>query len=303
MALELQYRPKKLSQIIGNSDIIPQLEMNYDGKTASKHTVLLHGPRGCGKTTIARILAKRVKCKEIIEFDIASTRGIDTAKEISLTARGMSVFGGNKAYILDEVHKGTKDFFNALLKILEEPPHHVFFFLCTTNPEKVIKTVLSRCARYQVDTLTKKECKKLLNRIIKKEKAKIDDEILDLIAHKSDGIPREAIIMLDQIIKLPSKDRLVTINNFNASNFNIIDLCRALMYKKKWSVLKIILNGLKNEDPERIRHAVLGYMHSVVLKSEDIQAFNIIDCFQEPFYNSGKAGLALACYECTQIED
>lgn len=299
MALELKYRPKKLKDIVGNEDVIQQLKINFNQKkqTANKQTVLLHGPRGCGKTTLARILSERVGCSHVQEYDIASLGGIETAREISDTARGKSVFGGNKAYILDEVHKGTKHFFNALLKILEEPPNHVFFFLCTTNPEQVITTVKSRCVQYQVENLTVKECSNLLNKVISAEKASVSKEAVKTISKNCEGIPREALIMLDQIIKLPIKEQTKIAETLVTSEKEIKTLCRALLEKKKWKAIKSILAGLSKEEPETVRRTVLNYMNSVVMNSENDQAFIIIDFFKEPFYNSGRAGLSLACWE------
>ena len=293
MSLHLDYRPQNLDEIIGNQDTILKLEKqlkNPDGP----HVYLFYGPRGCGKTTLDRIAALMVDCdpRDINEVDVANNRGVKSAEELRDSVRYLPMFGKVKAYILDEVHKGTPAYFNALLKTLEDTPKHVYFFLSTTEPEKVLKTVRSRCSQYAVEALTQKEIIKLLEWVCEEEEADLRKEELKKISEVCEGIPREALIILDQVIDLEPEERLKAIETTKQREKELIDLCRALLDKKKWKVIAGILKGLKGE-PESIRHGVLGYMNTVLLSGNESAAL-IMDEFREPFYN--KAMLTLGCY-------
>lgn len=297
MGIELTLRPQTLDKVIGNKQTISMLKNMFERPQAElKHTFMFSGPKGCGKTTLARICAKMAGCSTVNEYDIANLRGIDTAREIVDKLPFKAILGGSKAYILDEVHKGTNDFFNAMLKPLEEPPNHVFFFLCTTDPQKVLPTVKSRCAQYEVSTLSLKQTILLLKRASKKSKQTINEKALKLIAKNSEGTPREALIMLDQIIGMNEADQLKLAKKAKTQEAQVIELCRALLKSESWGNVSDILKVLK-EDPESVRRAVLGYMNSVMLSKGSQQAANVIDCFAEPFYNIGAPGLTLACWE------
>lgn len=292
MSLHLDYRPVSLDEIIGNESEILKLEKQLADPNGP-HVFLFHGPRGCGKTTLARIAGDLVGCNErsVIEIDVGTNRGIDNAKELKNGIAYKPMFGNSKAYILDEVHQGTPAYFNALLKTLEDTPKHVYFFLCTTDPQKLLTTVKSRCSQYQVNPLTQKEIVKLLEWILENEEKELEKEELKRISEVCEGIPREALIILDQIINLDPKDRLKAIESTKERERELKELCQALLDGKSWKVVSNILKDLKGE-PETIRHGVLGYMNSVLLNGNETAAL-IIEEFREPFYN--RALLTLAC--------
>ena len=302
MALELKYRPKSLDDVAGNSETLDLLENAFSRDEDSlKHTIMFSGPKGCGKTTLARICADMAKCSEVHEYDIGNMGGVDVAREIKVKVPYKPMSGGNLGIILDEVHEGSSKFFNAMLKTLEEPPKHVFFFLCTTDPQKVLPTVKSRCARYEVGLLSQKEMVSFLERVSDREEKENEDlqilgDTIELIARASRGTPREALIMLDQSIGLKPEQQLVFADQAQVKEAQVKELCQALLKKKKWKYVATIIKGLK-EDPESIRRAVLGYMSAVLLNSGGGQSYVIMDSFREPFFNTGKAGLTLACYE------
>jgi DNA polymerase-3 subunit gamma/tau len=196
MSLHLDYRPQNLDEIIGNQETILKLEkqlLNPDGP----HVFLLSGTRGCGKTTLARIATEMIGCDErdIMEIDVANNRGKEDASKLKEGIRFFPMFGKTKAYILDEVHQGTPAYFNALLKTLEDTPKHVYFFLCTTDPQKVLTTVKSRCSQYTVDPLTQKETVQLLEWVLENEEKELDKAELKKISEVCEGIPREALII------------------------------------------------------------------------------------------------------------
>jgi DNA polymerase-3 subunit gamma/tau len=299
MSLHLDYRPQNTNEIIGNQDTVLKLEkqlLNPDGP----HVFLFSGTRGCGKTTLARIATQLIGCneKDIQEIDVANNRGKDDATQLKNGVRFLPMFGKTKAYILDEVHQGTPAYFNALLKTLEDTPKHVYFFLCTTDPQKVLTTVKSRCSQYSVEPLTQKEIVELLEWVIAEEMVDIHKSELKKISEVCEGIPREALIILDQIIDLEPADRLKAIENTKVRERELKELCTALLEGKSWKVVSKILKDLKGE-PESIRHGIMGYMNAVLLNNNENAAL-IMEEFRTPCYT--KAELTLSAYMSATVK-
>lgn len=209
MSLHTKYRPKTLDDFAGNRMLVDSLQSLLTKDSVDiPHTYLFIGPRGCGKTTLARIFAMMLNCSgfDLKEQNAADFRGIDSSREIVRRMRLKSLDAkGNRGWIIDEVHKWTNDAQNAILKALEEPPEHVFFFLCTTDPQKLLKTIRSRCIIYEVSTLSFKQIIKLLKEITNKEKKHVPGEVLMQIAQDSQGHPREALTILEKVIDLPER--------------------------------------------------------------------------------------------------
>lgn len=295
-----KYRPTKFEQVVGNATTVTSLK--YVTKTKDVHTFLFTGPTGCGKTTLARIVAKELGASDnsIIEVDSAQFRGIDTIRDIRQKSQFVPLEGTIKVWIIDEVHQLSKDAQNAFLKILEDTPQHVYFILCTTDPQKLIKTIQSRCSTYSVEPLNKQEMYTLLRRIVKAENATLSKDMYLNIIKSSEGRPREAIQILEKIINVPEGeegDLSALTNNVEQES---IELCRALAKGASWKAIRTILKGLKNEDPERIRRHVLGYFSAILLNKDDERIAGLMEEFLEPFYNTGFPGLVYACYSCTK---
>lgn len=223
ITLYRKYRPKDFSEIAGESDIVKTLKNSLDNDRIS-HAYLFSGPRGVGKTTSARLIAKGVNCLkngissspcnecencreidngsfiDLIEIDAASNRGIDEIRELKDKINYQPSKGRKKIYIIDEVHMLTKEAFNALLKTLEEPPEHVIFILATTEPDKILPTIISRCQRYDFKSLTYTEVKDKLSEICRGENVEIDEGSLGLIYESSGGSMRDAISILERVI-------------------------------------------------------------------------------------------------------
>ena len=300
MSFNIKYRPKDFNEIIGNQDIIESLESLLKQKTPP-HTYLFHGQTGCGKTTFARILANKLDCSkyDITEINASNNRGIDTARDIISQMQYKPLQGKNKTYILDEVHQATKDFQNGILKALEDSPDHVYFILCTTDPNKLLSTIRNRCTTFKVSKLTTKGIVRLLSNVLTKIEKKIDKEYLIEIAKEVEGNPRQALITLQKIIDVENEKQIKKIiSSIKTEEKQIIDLCRALNEKKGWSIISDILKNIEAE-PETIRRAVLGYFSAVCLnaKSDNIavKASTILENFEDNYYDSGKAGLLLSC--------
>ncbi|MFW5994187.1 MAG: DNA polymerase III subunit gamma/tau [Halanaerobiaceae bacterium] len=228
LSLYRKYRPKKFSDLVGQEQVVQTLKNSIKFERIS-HAYLFAGPRGTGKTSTAKVYARALNCLEddgiepcghcenckridndqsmdLIEIDAASNRGIEAIRELREKVKFYPGEGRYKIYIIDEVHMLTNQAFNALLKTLEEPPENVIFILATTEPHKVIPTILSRCQRFDFSLLTQQEIAGRLEYICQEEDIEYEKEALNLIAYSSSGGMRDAISLLDQAISYSSKD-------------------------------------------------------------------------------------------------
>jgi DNA polymerase-3 subunit gamma/tau len=297
MSYHTDYRPKTFDDFLGNDSLVKSLK-SLLSKEKHPHTYMFHGESGCGKTTLARIIANYLKCNEsdVFEVNMSNNRGIDTARSIIERCELSPMFGNTMVIILDEVHKSTNEFQNAMLKVLEDTPKNIYFILCTTDPHKVLLTVRNRCTQFEVSKLTASNLEKLLNVVIKNEKLKIEKDIINKIVNKSEGCSREALILLEKVKDLSIDELDKSIDNFSIEKEEIISLCRRLINKSSsWKMIAASLSKIQDE-PETVRRAVLGYCSAVLLKEENARAFLILDYFKDHFYDSGKAGLIHACY-------
>ncbi len=237
-ALYRKYRAKNFDEIVGQKVIVKTL-MNEIKNDCLNHAYLFTGPRGTGKTSVAKLLGKTINCLnkindvhcnecisctqsnnntniDIIEIDAASNNGVDEIREIKSKVGLVPSLGKYKIYIIDEVHMLTIGAFNALLKTLEEPPAHVIFILATTDPHKIPTTILSSCQRFDFKKIDSDSIVKRLNDVVSEEKINISEESLLEIARLSDGGMRDALSLLDQIIAYKNND--ITVEDVHLIN-------------------------------------------------------------------------------------
>lgn len=309
-SLYLKHRPKTLDEVVGNKGTIDSLKSILSRKDGIPHAILFSGPSGCGKTTLARIVKNVLDCSDInyFEMNVANVRGIDTIREIDQRCAYASFGGGIKIYLLDECHKLTHDAQNALLKLLEDTPSHVYFILCTTEPEKLIKTIRTRCTTYQVHSLAKHDVRTLLENVLEKENClkAFPQQAIDEICRVADGSARQALVILDAVIDIADDNDLIdAVVNYAIDEKTTLDLCKALLEKQTWVKISTILKALLSKDSEekdtdkaeKIRYAVLGYMSAVLLNKENDVAMTVIEEFSDSWMYLGRSGLVGACYE------
>ncbi len=297
MSLYLKYRPDDFGGIFGNVSLLSVLGgMVEENKVP--HSILLTGPTGCGKTTIARILAEKIGAigSDIREIDSADFRGIDTIREMRKQTQFRPMESDSRVWIIDECHKLTNDAQNALLKILEDTPAHVYFVLCTTDPQKLLPTVKGRCSTFQVSLLNDIEMMRLLRFVTKSEGETVQKIVYESIIRDSLGHPRNALQILEQVLSVGQDARLETAQKSAEEQSQSIELCRALIGRASWKKVAGILNGLKDQDAEGIRRHILGYCQAILLKESNDQAALIIEELYEPLYNVGFPGLVYSCY-------
>lgn len=298
MELYRKYRPEDFDSMVGNEIAIKSLRKELENGT---HVFLLTGPAGCGKTTLARIMAKEVGAGplSIREINSAENRGIDTAREILEQMRYNPSDGTSLVWILDEMHMITTAGQNALLKALEEVPETVYFFLCTTDPQKLIAPLKTRCSTIKVTPLTDEEMIYLLKRTARSEKIKISSEVYEKICEMANGGSRKALKLLSQVLTLDSdEERLEALSKSGdeSDSPESIELCRALAGKTSLKEQLKLLSKIDVSDPEKVRQGVMGYMNSCILKGSvtpqivaTLQAFSQADT-----YKNNKVALTVA---------
>jgi len=230
------------------------------------------------------------------ELNCSDFRGIDTVRDIRRMMSLAPSAGEVKIWLLDEVHKLSNDGQNAALKILEDTPDHVYFFLCTTDPDKLLKTLRTRCEPMPVEMFEEESLMKLLRRVVKKEGVEVPEELLDSIVDNAQGSARFALVLLEKALSLDPTDRVAAVKAASVAQHEAIELCRMLLRKEGWQKVCATLRNLQ-DDPESVRWAVLGYANAILTKKKDHQAYVVLCAFENNFYDSKKAGLTRACYE------
>ena len=290
-----KYRPSTFEDVVGQEVVVKTLT-NAIASNRVAHAYLFCGPRGTGKTSIARIFAKTLNClnpidnkpcgkcahcldmenttpMDVIEIDAASNRKVEDARDILEKVYYLPSIGKNKIYIIDEVHMLTKEAFNTLLKTLEEPPENLIFILATTEAHKVLETIVSRCQKFDFRRITVKDIENRLKYIAKEENINIEESAIEFIAKKSAGGLRDALALLDQSSVLSIENEIITKDNIasllgNISDEDLFELADTIIEKNPQKVISLTKKILNNgNDPMQIMKELIEYLRNLLLAS------------------------------------
>ena len=301
LALYRKYRPIKFNDIYGQEEIVTVLK-NAIMRNKVSHAYLFSGPRGTGKTTIAKIIARLVNCEnpidgdacgkcysclnflnssDIVEIDAASNNGVDEIRELRDKINLVPTSSKYKVYIIDEVHMLTNQAFNALLKTLEEPPSHVIFILATTEPHKIPLTIASRCQKFRFSKISDDKIVDRLKEISKNENISISDDALFEIARISDGGMRDAINMLDQLVAFTNSK--ITLEDIYAVNgtvsySNLFDLLKNIKDNDKIKIIEFIDHfDIDGKEINRFVSELIIFVKDIILYKNTGKLSEVVD--------------------------
>lgn len=300
-ALYRTYRPSGFDEMAGQQHIIKTLE-NAIKQNKIGHAYLFCGPRGTGKTTVARILAKAVNCEhenapcdecescisiqngthpDIIEIDAASNNGVDDVRELIEKVKFAPTMGKFKIYIIDEVHMMSTSGFNALLKTLEEPPEYVIFILATTDPQKVLPTIISRCQRFDFGKISNSDIEARIRNVLEAEGIESDEESIHLIASLADGGMRDALSILDQCIAFSPDALNISVINEIYGITTVEEKVKLLSYvheKNTIELLKLYRKYLNNGiDIKRFSNDLIELLkETIIYKRTNGSGYNFV---------------------------
>lgn len=297
------YRPDSLDEVIGQEGAVTTVS-NWLKKRTLPHTILFTGPSGVGKTTLARIIRQELKCgdPDFHEVNCADSRGIDAMRDIRSWMPLAPLAGPVRVWLLDEAHKLTNDAQSSMLKPLEEPPPHVYFILCSTDPQKLLRTIITRCATVVLQAVSEGKLIQLVDWILSNEGATLPGAVKEEMVRAADGSPRQVIQFLGSVIDLETeKDQLAAIERITSKN-QAIALARALLRGATWKEMATLLREV-TEEPEGIRQMVLSYMASVLLGGgkDQVRAFDVIDLFRDHWFDSRRGGMVATFFEASNV--
>jgi len=302
-----KHRPISLKQVIGQDDVVRQL-VDWGRRGAVPHFLLFSGPSGVGKTTVARILRTKLGCgnTDYTEVNAANARGIDMVRGIQSNLMMAPISGKCRFWTIDECHRLTGEAQDSFLKMLEDTPDHVYFVLSTTNPQKLLKTIITRATELKFRLLSYKDLEQVISSVLEAECLKpLSRDVMDRLVDAAEGSARKALVLLHAIIGLEDeKDQLDAIAKGD-HKAQAIELARLLMKPGvSWPEVAKLLKNV-DEEHESLRRMVLGYCRTMLLSGGKgvRRAAAVVDRFQDAMYESGAAGLALACYDIVCPED
>lgn len=299
MSLINKYRPQTFAEVVGHPQQVKALQAAIAKKRS--RAFLMIGPSGVGKTTLARIAATEAGAGaehgDIQEIDAATHTGVDAMRAVTDLLSYRPIGGSKaKALIVDEAHALSKAASQALLKVLEEPPEWVYWFLCTTEPTRILPTLRTRCTKVNLRAVAFADIVDVLDDINAKEKLKVPEKIVDLAADMADGSVRQAISNLVEVAECRNLKEAEKVLEAAATSAEAHELAKALLWGN-WKQAQGLLAKLGEAQPESVRYVVRAYVSKVVRGNQKEatcgRGVEILDAFNQPFYDHASLDLAV----------
>lgn len=297
-SLHVKFRPSNFDEVVGQDQTIKSLKrVIKDGRA---QVFLFTGNAGCGKTSIARILANsfaggKATHANIQEIRAAENTGVDDMRTVIQHSTYRAIGASSvKSIIVDECHRLSGNAWDALLKAVEEPPPHLYWMFCSTNPAKIPKTIITRCLRYDLKPVNEEDLLELLLRVIEAEKLDVADEVVEAVVEEAGGSPRQALVFLEAVTFCETAGEARAAMRSAAQSKEAVDLAKFLLGKRgrTWAEAMKLVKALEGTDAESIRIVVTAYLTAVAMgaKSNDRakSALAMIECFAQTYNPSDK---------------
>lgn len=297
-ALHVKYRPNSFDEVVGQDAAVKSLKRVIKDNRAK--SFLFAGPAGVGKTSLGRILinsfaGNQATAANIEEIAAADSTGVDAMREVIRHTLHRAIGPSPiKAVLLDECHRLSGSAWDVLLKPIEEPPAHVYWVLCSTNPGKIPKTILTRCLRYDLKAVGEDELLELLVRVIDAEKLEVPDAVVEAVVEEAGGSPRQALVFLETCAYCTTANEARAAMRSAAKSREAVDFCRFLLGQRgrTWAEAMKYVKALQDTDAEGIRIVVVNYLSTVLAdaKGNDKAAglLALLECFSTPYTSTDK---------------